>query len=100
MASKKSNRSSAVTKRGATIMSTTVLLLSSYGNKQPLSPSEVADFGIRTKLLQVPRGRTRQYLNQLVQSSMYNSVLSNDPLVRRTGHGKYKATSAGLSLYA
>lgn len=101
MASRRRNGStsgsSAVTGSG-TILSTAIRVLSYSGNRG-MSPREIAKVGVDYALLQVPRGRTQTYLNQLVQSAMYNSVLSDKPLVYRPSPGKYKASSAALKTY-
>lgn len=83
---------------GETILATVIKILSYNGNTS-LSPREIADKGIEYRMLQVPRGRTQTYLSQLVQSSLYNSVLSVKPLVYRTSPGRYKVNNAGLNTH-
>jgi hypothetical protein len=90
MASKR-KASTAVTRGNATLINTAIRVLLDVGN-QPLTPAEIAEIGKAKNLLRVPRGRTRGYLGQLLQSSLYNnSAYSVRPVVVRTGRGKYKA---------
>ena len=92
------NASSAVLMQGHTILSTAIVIMGENSN-EGLSPRQIAEYGVENSLLRVPRGRTASYLNQLVQSSLYNSVLSGEPLVYRTAHGNYKANRRGLRRY-
>lgn len=92
-------RSSAV-KTGQTILATAVELLAIGGNK-PRSPKQIADIGLEEGYLQVPRGRTRQYLNQLLQSALFNnSKYASSAMVTRTSPGRYKAKQSALALIA
>jgi len=93
MASRRSNRviSTAVTNPRKTILETALTILSQTGN-QAMSPQDIAAIGQATGLLRVPRGRTKTYLGQLLQSAMYGN-----PLVSRVGRGKYKARKNGLA---
>lgn len=62
--------------------------------RKPLGPAEIASRGKRTGLLRVPRGRTRGYLTQLLQSALYQNAFYVDrpsSIVRRIRHGKYAA---------
>jgi len=60
--------------------------------KKPIGPSEIAERGKRDNLFKVPRGRTRGYLSQLVQSVLYNDAhYRKHPKVARPRIGKYKA---------
>lgn len=98
MASNRSTirRSTAVTRPGQTILKTAVRIMAESGNV-PLSPQEIADLGQFKGLLRVPRGRTENYLNQLIQSALYNNILySAKPSVQRLGRGRYKARKAAL----
>ena len=52
--------------------------------RKPLAPKQIAQLGVRFGLLRVPRGRTRGYLTQLIQSAMYGRRG-----VKRVGYGKY-----------
>ena len=82
-------RSSAVLKN-ATILRVATMILRRA--RRPIGPSEVAERGKKSKLLRVPRGRTRGYLSQLVQSILYNdSHYRRHPLVSRPRIGQYKA---------
>lgn len=60
----------------------------------PASPIEIAEIGLEEGLLRVPRGRTKSYLIQLLQSQLYNNAhYASMPIVRRTTYGRYKALS-------
>ena len=87
--------SSAVAKSG-TILGTAVRIIKNSGNI-PLAPREIADIGQYDGFLRVPRGRNEGYLGQLVQSVLYNNILSPDPIVFRTSYGKYKLRRAAFS---
>ncbi len=89
MASKR--RTSTAVKGKTTLINTAIRVLLHAGN-QPLTPAEIAELGKASNLLRVPRGRTKGYLGQLLQSSLYNnSQYSPKPVVVRAGNGKYKA---------
>jgi len=96
MASKK--RSSAVRLPGHTILDASIRIMALTGNNGK-SPRQIADFGIEKNILRIPRGRTAGYLNQLVQSSLYNSVLSAEPQVYRTATGRYKAKNSAVKAF-
>ena len=89
-------KSSAVVKKGRTILETAIEILAREGN-HALSPHEIASKGQRHRLLRIPRGRTKAYLNQLLQSELYNNfAYSPKPLVFRVTLGKYRAKKAGF----
>lgn len=82
-------KSSAVLKNSTILRVATTILRRA---RHPIGPSEIAERGKRSKLLRVPRGRTRGYLSQLLQSVLYNdSHYRRHPLVSRPRIGKYKA---------
>ena len=41
---------------------------------ESLSPSEIAEEGLALGYLKIPRGRTRSYLNQILQSTLHNDA--------------------------
>lgn len=88
----KKKRSSAVLK-DMTILRTAAAILRRA--RKPIGPSEVAERGKKVKLLKVPRGRTRAYLSQLIQSVLYNdSHYRRKPVVARPKIGQYKVRKA------
>lgn len=77
-----------------TILEAVVDILRDEGNRA-MSPSEIANVGVTYGYLQVPRGRTKSYLNQLIQSQLYNNfAYARKKFVTRTSPGKYKARKA------
>jgi len=94
MASKRS--SSAVTRPGKTILEVALTIIAKSGN-EAMAPSEIADAAIERGLLRVPRGRTVQYVDQLLQSTLYdNAFYAAKPSVYRAQHGRYKAHRQAL----
>jgi hypothetical protein len=88
----RNTRSTALTSNG-TLLDTAARIIKRNGNS-PMSPAEIAVRGVAQGLLRVPRGRTRTYLSQLVQSTLYNeSAYGADPAVFRTSRGQYKVRS-------
>lgn len=88
------SESSAV-RRGSTIVDTAVAILAARGAS--LGPSEIAEFGLRGGLLRVPRGRTRSYLTQLLQSALHNDAeYASEPRVYRPADGKYRVRKQTL----
>lgn len=84
----KKRRSSSVLK-DMTILRTAAAILKRA--RKPIGPSEIAERGKRVKLLRVPRGRTRAYLSQLIQSVLYNdSHYRRKPIVARPRIGLYR----------
>ena len=73
--------STAVVYSGTLIQTAREILLIA---RKPLAPKQIAYLGVRFGLLKVPRGRTRGYLTQLIQSAMYGRRG-----VKRLGYGKY-----------
>lgn len=91
------SRNSSAVVFGGTIVETAVMILADNGNK-PLSPKEIAEKGVEEGWLRVPRGRTRTYLSQLIQSSLYdNFAYAAKKFVSRPTSGKYKARKAALN---
>lgn len=87
-----SRRGSSAVISGDTILDTVTDILEM--TEGPASPSEIAEIGLDEGLLRVPRGRTKSYLVQLLQSQLYNNAhYSTTPIVRRTTYGRYKALS-------
>lgn len=57
-----------------------------------LTPEEIAERGIRSGLLVVPKGRSKAYLIQIIQSTLYTAAhYAIDRMVRRTSRGLYRA---------
>lgn len=78
--------------RGDTIIGAATKIIRK--NRGAMSPSEVAAAGLKSGALMVPRGRTKSYLNQLLQSSLYNNAnYSPNPVVARTSRGSYRTRS-------
>lgn len=88
-------QSTAVVRRGLTIIETAVTILAARG--ESLGPAEIADYGIRGGLLRIPRGRNRSYLTQLLQSRLHEDAeYSSLPLVYRPVKGKYRVRKNAL----
>ena len=81
--------STAVTVPGRTIIETALRILKK--SDVPLSPAEVAERGVKMDILRIPRGRTRNYLTQLIQSELYNnSEYAPCPIVYHVDTGQYE----------
>jgi len=88
--------STAVTKKNRTILGTAVRIILGNGNR-PLAPEDIAVRGVQTGSLRIPRGRTRGYLSQLLQSTLYDDAhYAKWPLVRRVATGLYKAKARAI----
>jgi hypothetical protein len=89
-------QSTAVVRKGNTILETAVQVIKIVGNK-PMAPKDVAEIGLDLGLFRVPRGRTRSYLTQLVQSELFNNLSRAErPLVQRPRLGYYKLRNRAL----
>jgi hypothetical protein len=91
----RTTRSTAVARKGVTIVDTAVAILAARGGS--LGPSEIAEHGLRGGLLRVPRGRTRGYLTQLLQSRLHDDAEhADEPRVYRPALGKYRVRRQAL----
>lgn len=86
-------RKSTAVAAGGTVLDVAVAILAGHG--ESLGPSAIAKRGIEVGLLRVPRGRTKGYLTQIVQSTLHdNAEYTQVPSVYRPGKGKYRIRRA------
>jgi hypothetical protein len=86
--------SSVLTSRKNTVIGTAVKIIRKLGSK-PVTPEAIVERAIRAGLVRVPNGRTKSYVIQIFQSTLYNNAFySKKPVIKRTTRGKYttKAT--------
>ena len=83
--------STAVRAKNQRILDIAVRILKAEG---PLTPTFISEIALEKGLMMRPRGRTRGYLTQLIQSVLYNnSEYSQAPDVYRPCVGEYDVIS-------
>jgi hypothetical protein len=90
--------STALVDKNRTIISTAATIIGRA--KKPLSPEQVALAGLKKRLLRIPRGRTRSYLVQLLQSMLWNNAFRSKhratKLVTRPRPGSYRRSKSRI----
>lgn len=83
-----------------TILDAAVTILAD--TRKAMGPTEIAEQGVKAGILRIPRGRTKGYLSQTLQSVLQANATqgnSSKRLVFRPRLGKYRATKKGVVLY-
>jgi hypothetical protein len=89
---KKGNRQSTIiTVPGYTVLQMAVTILCT--TERSMGPTEIAEFGIRRGWVRIPRGRTRGYVAQTLQTKLQANATGelSKSLVYRPKNGKYRA---------
>lgn len=80
--------SKVLTSPSKTVIATAVQLL----GRDALGPVDIAERGIQRGLLRVPKGRSKAYLIQIIQSTLYTAAhYASNCVVTRTSRGLYRA---------
>lgn len=81
--------SSVLTSRKNTVIETAVKVIRKLGSR-PVTPEAIVDRALKAGLVRVPTGRTKSYVIQIFQSTLYNNAFySKKPVIKRTTRGKY-----------
>jgi hypothetical protein len=89
-------QSTIVTMPGKTILDTAIGVLSENGNRL-MGPKMIAETGISYGVIRVPRGRTRGYVYQILQSVMHDNFrYAKSPSISRPFKGRYRVRKAAL----
>jgi hypothetical protein len=80
--------SSVLTSRSKTVVDAAVKVLAKIG--RPAGPETIVDQAISQGLAKIPSRRTKSYVVQIFQSTLYNNAFyAKKSSVKRTTRGKY-----------